>query len=282
MVWELFREKTKLLLRWLNLKYYALGTNHRCYVCGQSFRRFRPFRKGWKSVSPFLLELQTIGSDVENFACPLCGCHDRERHLLMFFDRLGLWSKIADSNVLHFAPERHLATRIRQHHPATYIKADLTPSSPDVQPVDVTRIPFEDDWFEMIICNHVLEHVPDDAKALAELFRVLKPGGCAVLQTPYSSLLQNSFCDPGIDTDELRNRLYGQEDHVRVYGRDLFTKIEQAGFDLQVKTHADVLADIATSYYGVNPREDLILVAKDAPTNLLQKQYLAEERTPHG
>ena len=172
----------------------------------------------------------------------------------MYFDRLGLWPKIQDGNVLHFAPENHLLTRIAEQHPQTYIKADLTPSSSDIQPIDVTEIPFDDDSFDMIICNHVLEHVPNDTKALSELFRVLKPGGCAVLQTPYSGVLQNSFCDPAVNTNELRNRLYGQEDHVRVYGRDLFLMIEQAGFELHVKTHLNVLSDIDTALYGVNSK----------------------------
>lgn len=243
--------------------YNALGRSHSCYICGRSFRKFRPFRNGWKDVSPFALKLQVVGSDVEHFSCAFCGCTDRERHLVMYFDRLGLWSRIPGCDVLHFAPEHHLQSRIAERSPAHYVKADLFPSDADWQRVDVTQIAFGDASFDIIICNHVLEHVVEDARALHELFRVLRPGGCAILQTPHSALLHDSFCDAGINTDELRNYFYCQEDHVRLYGRDLFTRITQAGFGLQVKTHVDVLADIDAVYYGVNPRENLILAVKE-------------------
>lgn len=249
-------------LRWMRRKYNASGNRHCCYICAQPVRRFRPFRNGWNGVSPFIRELTLIGSDVENFSCPHCSCQDRERHLFMYFDQLGLWDKMTGGKILHFAPERHLMTRIAQQQPHTYIKADLYPSSPDIERVDVTKIPFDDDSFDVIICNHVLEHVPEDMRALDELFRILRPGGFAVLQTPYSDLLENSFCDPSINTDELRNRFFGQQDHVRVYGRDLFQRIRQAGFQLQVRTHGDILPNFDSSLYGVNQREDLILAAK--------------------
>lgn len=252
----------KQVLRWIRRMYNKSGKKHLCYICGQSFRQFLPYRSGEKGVCPFALEMQMIGSDDKNFACPCCGCHDRERHLVMYFDRLDLWAKIRDGDVLHFAPECHLPTRITQHHPASYVKADLTPSSPEVQPIDITQIPFDDNSFDLIICNHVLEHVPDDRRALSELFRVLRPGGWEILQTPYSDLLQNSFCDTALNTDELRRRFYGQEDHVRVYGRDLFQRIEEAGFEVHIKTHVHILTDIDASFWGVNPKENLILVTK--------------------
>jgi len=249
-------------LGWIRWKYETSGRKHLCYICGRTLRRFRPYGNGSQSVSAFTRELQVIGSDVENFSCPLCGCHDRERHLVMYFDRLSLWGKVKGGDVLRFAPERHFSARIERQRPTTYIKADLFPSSPDIQQIDATRIPFGDEHFDVIICNHVLEHIPDDRKVLSELFRVLRPGGFAVLQTPYSSLLENSFCDSSVNSDELRARFYGQEDHVRVYGRDLFRRIQEAGFELCVRRHADVLSDIEPSFYGVNARENLILGTK--------------------
>jgi ubiquinone/menaquinone biosynthesis C-methylase UbiE len=129
----------------------------------------------------------------------------------------------------------------------------------------VTKIQYPDSHFDIVICNHVLEHVPDDRRALSELFRVLKPGGLAILQTPYSSVLTNSFSDPAIDTNELRYVCYGQEDHVRIYGRDFFARIEEAGFQMRLRTHEECLSDLDASYFGVNPMEDLILAAKPAP-----------------
>jgi ubiquinone/menaquinone biosynthesis C-methylase UbiE len=143
-----------------------------------------------------------------------------------------------------------------------YVKGDLFPQSKAMLQISVTSLPFPDDCFDLAICNHVLEHVRDDQMALVEFFRVIKSGGCAVLQTPYSSLLADSFDDENVNTAELRRKLYGQEDHVRVYGQDLFAKIKAAGFTLHLKPHEHVLAASDAWHLGVNPDEDLILAVK--------------------
>jgi SAM-dependent methyltransferase len=238
------------------------GRSRCCYVCRKKFRTFFPYRDGHASVSAFVRELRLVGSDVVNFGCPYCECNDRERHLWMYFDKLNLWSKLSGSAVIHFAPETSLAARIAHQGPRLYVKCDLFPKSPAIEKIDVTKIPYPDNHFDFIICNHVLEHVSDDRRALSELFRILKPHGSAILQTPYSSFLTNSFCDPSIDTDELRFLYYGQEDHVRLYGRDLFLRIQEAGFRLDRKTHEECLPELDPRYYGVNPEEDLLLADK--------------------
>jgi len=239
-----------------------VGTSRCCYVCRKTFGAFEPYRNGLESVAPFLQALRSGGSDVVNFACPYCHCHDRERHLWMYFDKLEIWPKLSGASVIHFAPEQNLAAKIHSCGPRIYVKGDLFPSSPEFEKIDVTRIQYPQDHFDFVICNHVLEHVPDDRQALSELFRILKPGGSAILQTPYSSVLTNSFSDPSIDTDELRYLCYGQEDHVRIYGRDLFARIEQVGFVLQPVTHQGCLSDVDAAYFGVNPIENLILARK--------------------
>jgi SAM-dependent methyltransferase len=180
----------------------------------------------------------------------------------MYFDKLNLWARVTGSSVIHFAPEDKLAQRIMSQKPALYVKADLFPNSPGVERIDITAIPRPGESFDLLICNHVLEHVHDDRRALSEIFRVLKPGGNAILQTPFSFFLSNTFCDPSINTDALRNRYYAQEDHVRLYGRDLFTRIEGSGLSLRLRTHAQCLSDFDASIYGVNAREDLILAVK--------------------
>lgn len=255
-----------------------------CYVCGRQFDEFLPYREGWQSVSPFIQELQVIGSDVQNFSCPICRCHDRERHLVMYFDHLGLWEKLEGKNVLHFAPEKKFSALIEQRRLNSYVKADLCPSSSDIQVVDVTNMSFDNEAFDVVICNHVLEHVTDDDKAISELFRVTSLGGFVILQTPYSPILNNSFFDSSINNDELRKRFYGQEDHVRVYGQDLFEKIRHAGFNLEIKTHKDVLPDINSAHFGVNVRESLILGVKPEASqfklghvyNTIIESYFAE------
>jgi SAM-dependent methyltransferase len=116
---------------------------------------------------------------------------------------------------------------------------------------------FDDGSFDVVIANHVLEHVADDQKALGEIRRVLKAGGYAILQTPYSAKLHRTWQDAGIDTDTARLQAYGQADHVRLFGRDIFNRIAATGFESCVKMHADVLASIAPLTYGVNEREPL-------------------------
>jgi hypothetical protein len=239
-----------------------LGSSKTCYVCRKSFRSFVPFRGGYAAFPPFVRELDVIGSDLDNFGCPYCCCSDRVRHLWMYLDTLELWSRFAGSSVIHFAPEDMLARRISSYYPAKYLKADLTPWSPDIERIDIRAIPYPDESFNFLICNHVLEHVDDDQQALSEVFRILRPGGYAILQTPYSFFLSNSFCDSCINTDALRLRYYGQADHVRLYGRDLFARIEGSGLRLQVHTHEQWLSGLDSAKYGVNPREDLILAVK--------------------
>ncbi|CAL1240646.1 methyltransferase domain-containing protein [Candidatus Methylocalor cossyra] len=250
-----------------------LGSGRQCYICKRRFGHFYPYRNGAEVASPFIKELDLISGDTRNFSCAYCGCHDRERHLFMYFDRLDLWARLRQAAVLHFAPEGKLEDAIIRQGPREYIKADLKPARPDIRPMSVTDIPFPNGHFDFIFCCHVLEHVPDDRRAMAELYRVLRPGGQAVLQTPFSNLLAHTFEDPAIDTDSLRWRYYGQEDHVRLFGRDLFSKLQAAGFRLDLKRHADHFTPEETRRYGVSAKEDLILVVK--PTDAQAETFPA-------
>lgn len=241
----------------------GLGKTHACCVCGKTFFRFSKYRGGWKAFSVYLHNVQWTGSDFDHFWCPYCRCHDRERHLILFFEKLGFWDKLAGASVLHLAPEKRLAARIEACRPARYVKGDLVPAREGIEKIDVTGIPYPDAAFDWVFCNHVLEHVPDDAKALSELFRVLKPGGIAILQTPFAAGLEKSLEDPDeINSDEKRIEFYGQEDHVRLYGNDLFDRIKAAGFQLELKTHDDCLPDTDAVRYGVNRNEPLFLCRK--------------------
>ena len=241
-----------------------LGSAKLCYACNKRVGRFLPYRGGWKDVPPLIRALDVIGSDVENFSCPRCGAHDRERHLLMYFDRAGMWKRIAGADVLHFAPERVLAARIASAGPARYVKADLFPTAAEIRREDITRLSFGDCTFGVVIANHVLEHVADDRAAMKEIFRVLEPGGLAVLQTPYSEKLTHTFEDEGIRDEEARLQVFGQEDHVRLYGRDLFSRLQDAGFVSKVLDHDAALKDYGESLYGVNRREPFICMERPA------------------
>lgn len=240
-----------------------LGSNKKCYVCNKTFGHFLKFRNGTRGINEFRRQLNMIGSDVDNFGCMYCGSHDRERHLFMFFDKLEIWERMRGARILHFAPEKNLAYRICEQSPLEYVKADLYPSSDDIRKMDATAIGFEGNRFNLIIANHILEHIRDYTKALREFYRTLNSGGIAILQTPFSKLLNDNLEDDNIDTDELRSFFHGQEDHVRTFAeRHLLKNIEEAGFDLDLKRHGEFFDERTAHYYGVNSKEYLMQARK--------------------
>lgn len=247
----------------------SCGDKRTCYVCGRTFNRFTKYQKGSGGKSDFRKQLHVIGSDVDNFGCMFCGSTDRERHLYMFFDKLQYWDMIRDAEILHFAPEKNLSDRISRQSPKIYIKADLYPENETIRRIDATDIPFDGETFNFVIANHILEHIPDYMKALSEFYRVLKPGGIAVLQTPFSRLLKNNFEDENINTDELRSYFHGQHDHLRTFGENhLLESIKNAGFDLQIQKHKSFFDDQTAHVYGVNREEDLIQALKPFTSEL--------------
>lgn len=132
-----------------------------CTICGHDVPTFLPYRKGLATLSQLLRDLDIIGSDLERFKCPRCGATDRDRHLLAYIQASG-HIMLGGSNVLHFAPEACLRSWILEQNPAEYHQADLFPSSPEIQCIDITKMPFDDCTFDLLIANHVLEHVDDD------------------------------------------------------------------------------------------------------------------------
>ncbi len=228
-----------------------------CCICDRNIGSFFPYRGGKRA--PLMVALGTIGSNVKNFGCPSCGCHDRERHLLLYLEALGLIDSFEGAAILHFAPELRLSEIVEAKVPGRYVKGDLYPTSESIETIDMLAIDYPSESFDFVIANHVLEHVDDDLLALSELRRVLKAGGYAILQTPFSDKLTQTFSDPGIDSSSARYQAYGQEDHVRLYGRDIFARIESAGFRSRVATHEEKLADIDPLKFGVNEKEPFFL-----------------------
>ncbi len=233
-----------------------------CCVCNKNVGRFLSYEGGWESVPPLARSLDAIGSDPDHFSCPRCGSHDRERHLVLYLTALNLFEEMRDAAILHFAPERWLSGLIAAQHPSKYVRADLFPSAPDIEKIDMLDIPSADNSFDWVIANHVLEHVPDEMIAIAEIWRVLRPGGYALLQTPYCNGLKHTFCDEGISQPEARLQAYGQKDHVRLFGQDIFKKITSSGMTSCVADHLQLLPYIDADYYGVNVKEPLMLFRK--------------------
>jgi len=195
------------------LAFILRGDRYTDPIDGRSYRKFLPY--GYEVVR-------------ENVLAP--GTLSLERHRLCW---LYLTRKtdlfVKPQKLLHFAPEQAFLKRFKKLEHLDYTTTDLNSPIADVK-ADICDLPFDDESFDFIICNHVLEHIPDDTKALSELFRVLRTDGTAILQVPYKASLDQTLEDPSITDPAERQKIFGQYDHVRLYGLDYFDKLSDAGF----------------------------------------------------
>ncbi|HNP34052.1 MAG TPA: methyltransferase domain-containing protein [Flavobacterium sp.] len=143
--------------------------------------------------------------------------------------------------VLHFAPEQEFYKRFKKQANIDYTTTDLLSPLADVK-ADICNLPFEDNTYDIIFCNHVLEHIPDDTKAMQELYRVLKPGGMGIFQIPQDLSRAVTFSDDTIVDQKERAKIFGQYDHVRVYGRDYFDKLRSIGFKVVEEDYTNKIA----------------------------------------
>lgn len=237
--------------------------NFECPICRNKIERFLPYQYK-EHTSDFTYKFRVIGSNTENFTCPYCNCHDRVRHLVMYFNKLNIWEKyIINKNILHIAPEEHIQQIISNLSTKNYVCGDLYPVNDSIKKVDITNISFDENYFDFIMCNHVLEHIPNDLKAMKEIYRVLKKGGCAIVQTPYSPNIKESFEDEIFTTENDRRKFFGQSDHVRIYGSDLFERLKSVGFKLDIISNSEIFTSEESKRYGINDKEELILVTKE-------------------
>jgi len=161
------------------------------------------------------------------------------------------------------APEPNLRKLISTNDGIQYFSADLF--EPDVMAhLDIMKMPFSDGTFDVILCNHVLEHVPDDMVAMEELYRILKPGGWAILQVPIAKALTATFEDRTADSDERRIELFGQRDHVRLYAEgDYIDRLASAGFLVESNAYCNELPESDVRRYALIP-DELIFIGKKA------------------
>jgi SAM-dependent methyltransferase len=155
-----------------------------------------------------------------------------ERHRLLWLylqNETDFFTSKETKKVLHFAPEQEFYKRFKKQTNIDYTTTDLLSPLADVK-ADICNLPFEDSTYDIIFCNHVLEHIPDDTKAMQELYRVLKPGGMGIFQIPQDLSRTTTFSDDTIVDQKERAKIFGQYDHVRVYGRDYFDKLRSIGF----------------------------------------------------
>lgn len=238
---------------------WYFGLSYDCVVCGAKTRT----RKTYSFDLPVLRELDVVGGEYyPNDDCPICYANQRSRLLYAFLTEY--MPVPPEANVLHVAPELSLYRYVFQHRPINYYPVDLSPDRylevPGVQQVDITAAPFPNQMFDLILCNHVLEHIPDDRKAMRELRRMLRPDGVALLQVPLGMRLAATVEDPAVTDPRERERRFGQFDHVRIYEeRDYLARLGETGFRVEVLTPDQVAGADAVARFGLNPRERLVV-----------------------
>ena len=227
------------------LAFWLRGDRFTDPVDGRRFRTFLPY--GYETPRDNVLSPSTLSL---------------ERHRLLWLYLTRETGFFTDPlRVLHFAPEQAFYHRFRKQENLEYLTTDLNSPLADVK-ADICDLPFESDRFDVILCNHVLEHIPEDRKALSELFRVMRPGGWGIFQVPQDLSRESTFEDPGITDPEERRRVFGQYDHVRVYGRDYFDILREAGFEVAAVDYTGTLGPEAIDRYRLAKGELIPLVRK--------------------
>jgi hypothetical protein len=230
---------------------YYLGHRVYCPWCDHHFRRFQPCGRA---------DVPGLHGPTQNGRCPRCHCLDRHRlqwlylhnRTNIFHDRL---------KVLHFAPEAYLQKKLRDCSNLDYTSADIDSPLAMIK-ADITNIPYAENTFDVILCSHILEHIPDDRKAMSELHRVLRPGGWALILVPFQADRAETFEDPTIVDPQERTRLFGQYDHVRVYGRDFTSRLECAGFTVRQEFYARELDPDVVQRYVLFAEVDMFYCIK--------------------
>lgn len=188
--------------------------------------------------------------DVEA-GCPWCGSQSRHRLVWHYFQKtLKIFEQNEPFSFLHIAPESCFTQTLRSRLSGRYITADLLADNVDVK-MDITDIQYPAETFDFIYCSHVLEHVDDDRKAIAEFHRVLKSAAIAIIMVPVSDQLNETDEDIQVTDPQERLRRFGQEDHVRVYGNDIMQRLEAPRFLVQRIRPSDLLSDVQIERMGI-------------------------------
>jgi SAM-dependent methyltransferase len=219
--------------------WFYMGNKVQCPVCQHHYREFLPYGR----INPR-----------PNALCPSCLSLERHRLIWLYLkEKTNFFT--AKLDVLHIAPERCFMKPFEKQHGDKYITADIESPLAKVK-MDIHEMPFKDDTFDVVLCNHVLEHVTDDIKAMSEICRVLKPGGWAIMQIPFFSPVPDvTFEDQSITDKREREKIFGQDDHVRKYGKDYAKRIEMAGLKTVEDRFVFELPKEIVFRYGLSARE---------------------------
>lgn len=214
-------------------------------IDGKSYRKFLPYG---------------YGKQRENALSP--GTLSLERHRQMWLylqNETDFFTK--NYKVLHIAPEQEFLRKFKKMKNLDYTSADLFSPIVDVK-ADILDLPFGDESFDVVICNHVLEHIEYDRKAMSELYRVMKKGGWGILQVPMKNSLEKTYEDFTITNPKERQKHFGQYDHVRWYGMDYFNRLKSVGFDAEANFYSQKYSEVDIKRFGLNRNEILPVVRK--------------------
>ncbi|QWX84283.1 class I SAM-dependent methyltransferase [Cellulophaga sp. HaHaR_3_176] len=227
------------------LAFYMRGKTYTDPIDGRSFKSFLPY--GYESPRDNVLSPSTLSL---------------ERHRLLWLylkNETNFFTK--EHSLLHFAPEQAFYKRFKKLNNITYTTTDLNSPLADVK-ADICNLPFSDNSFDIIFCNHVLEHIPDDTKAMEEMYRILKPGGWGIFQIPQDLNREHTFEDDSITDKKERAKIFGQYDHVRIYGKDYFDKLRSIGFKVEEVDYTAKLPLKEVDNYRLAKGEIIPLVRK--------------------
>jgi hypothetical protein len=221
------------------------GDRVECPICEKQYRHFAA---RWNTV---------------DVVCWCCGSHERHRALWLVLDRLRPDLLGTTQALLHFAPEPGIAGRLERRVPR-YVTADLEPGRADLA-LDITSLDLDDASFDAVICSHVLEHVPDDAAAMRELHRILRPGGWAIVMVPVDHDRARTLEDPGIADPVERRRMFWQEDHVRLYALDIVDRLRRARFEVDHVRPTDELTQGESERWRLGLGSDVFICRATPP-----------------
>jgi SAM-dependent methyltransferase len=229
------------------LAWWLKGPGYTDPIDGSEYKKFLPYG---------------YGKQRDNVLAPGTLSLERHRLLWLYLQRkTDFFSATTARKLLHFAPEQAFYNRFKKQNNLAYLTTDLLSPLADVK-ADICNLPFEDNAFDIIFCNHVLEHIPDDAKAMSELYRVMKPGGWGIFQIPQDLNRQQTFADDSITDAKKRAEIFGQYDHVRIYGRDYFDKLRAVGFQVQEIAATDFLSAEEIRTFALQQNEILPVCSK--------------------
>ncbi|WP_350285201.1 methyltransferase domain-containing protein [uncultured Croceitalea sp.] len=227
------------------LALYLRGKKYIDPIDNKGFRKFLPY--GYENPREGVLSPSTLSL---------------ERHRLLWLYLKNETNFFTDNlKLLHFAPEQAFYHRFKKLKNIDYTTTDLNSPLADVK-ADICNLPFEDAQFDVILCNHVLEHIPDDTTAMKELYRILKPGGWGIFQIPQDLKRATTFEDDSITDKKERAKIFGQYDHVRVYGRDYFDKLRRVGFKVEEEDYTAMVGAEEVERYRLAKGEIIPLVRK--------------------